>query len=62
MSLILKRLEVSGKEENWWSFKHPLRGKGEEEWDDKLWEGDPRGRTTLECKYNNNKIDHKRLL
>ena len=35
--LILERLEAPGKREAW--EEHPLRGKGEEEWDEELWEG-----------------------
>jgi hypothetical protein len=38
MHLILERLEAPGYGEVWWG-EHPLRGKGEEEWDEELWEG-----------------------
>jgi hypothetical protein len=38
--LILERLEAPGKGEDWWGMgKHPLGSKGEEEWDEELWEG-----------------------
>jgi hypothetical protein len=43
MNLILESLEVSGKGKAWWGREHPLRGKGEEEWKDELWEGGLRG-------------------
>ena len=33
---ILERLEAPGKGKTW-RGKHPLRGKSEEEWDEKLW-------------------------
>jgi hypothetical protein len=40
MCLILERLEAPGKVE--FLEEHPLRGKGEEEWDEELWEVVPR--------------------
>jgi hypothetical protein len=40
MCLILKRLEAPGKGWGLVDREHPLRGKGEEEWDKELWEGD----------------------
>jgi hypothetical protein len=50
MHLILKRFEAPGKRKTWCVCgRHPLRGKGEEEWDKKLWEGDWKGQR-LECK------------
>jgi hypothetical protein len=40
MCLILERLEAPGKVEVWCGGgEHPLRGKGEEEWDEELWKG-----------------------
>jgi hypothetical protein len=39
MCLTLKRLEPSGKGQVWCRGA-PLGGKGEEAWDEKLWEGD----------------------
>lgn len=39
MGLILKRLEAPGKGDACWGWgKHPLRSKGEEEWDEELQE------------------------
>ena len=34
--LIPERLEAPGKGEVWWGREHPLRGKGEEKWDEEL--------------------------
>jgi hypothetical protein len=44
MSLILERLEAPGKGEAWWGGEQPFGGKGEEECDEKLWEGRTRGK------------------
>jgi hypothetical protein len=38
MLLIPERLEAPGKGEVWW--RHPPRGKGEEEWDEELSRGE----------------------
>ena len=32
--LILKFFEAPGKVEVWWCWEHPIRSKGEEEWDE----------------------------
>ena len=42
MHLTLERHEVLGKGEVQWG-EHPLGSKGEEEWDEELWEGGPGG-------------------
>jgi hypothetical protein len=42
MLLILGRLEAPGKGRVW-RGEHPLRGKGEEKWDEELWEGGQEG-------------------
>jgi len=37
MHLILEKLEAPEKREAWWGEEeHPLEGKGEEEWNEKL--------------------------
>lgn len=41
MSLILERLEASGKYKTRWVGKHPLVGKEEGEWDEELWKEGP---------------------
>jgi len=47
MCLILKRLEAQGRRRP--GGGAPLRGKGEEEGEEELWEGGLRGRQWLEC-------------
>jgi hypothetical protein len=40
MSLILEKLEVPGMGDAWWRWKTLFRGgKGEEKWNEELWEG-----------------------
>lgn len=49
----LQRLEIPGKGEAYLGVEHPLRGKGEEEWDEEQWEGKlgtGGGEQRLECK------------
>jgi hypothetical protein len=46
---ILERFEAPRKRDAW-GGEHPLRGKGEKEWDGELWESEAGGEAMLEYK------------
>lgn len=48
--LTLERLAAPGNGEAWRGWGHSLGERGQEEWDEKLWEGGPGGQQWLDCK------------